>query len=527
MRAGQPVVKLLESLARIPTNWTQHRQNAIPGGSGFTTKKGKDTLKVEVAVTDVSPSHKELTIEVHADEVKAEFEKTYLAYSRHVKVPGFRPGRVPRSVIRQRFSKDIRGEVLSNLLPHALSHAIQDHDIRAVGEPDINPEEISIAEGEPLRFKAGIEVVPDFELRDHKGVKLTRRVVEVTDEDVNKLIDYWRESSAEFAPVENRPSQKGDFVSVNLVGKFIDPVENPAEAPEDLKSDDVEIEIGGQGVQEDFNTALTGVTAGDVREFRVAYPADFTSKGLAGKTLDFTATVIAVRIKELPELTDEMAKEFGPYESLEDMRLKVRENLIKQSDTRADNRLREDLMTSVITEYNFEIPAKILKKQRESRSQQFIHRVINSGLPMEQLMNIDIKKELKRIERQVERELRASIVFERIADKEGLTVTEPEIRAEIAERAAAAGISETEMIERLTKDDALSSIEYSVLHSKTLEHLLAATEITTEKVTAEEAAKYDEIADEIATEDEPDELTNDLERISDAPEATEADKSAE
>lgn len=477
-------------------------------------------MKLEVAVTDVSPSHKELTIEVHADEVKAEFEKTYLAYTRHVKVPGFRPGRVPRSVIKQRFSKDIRGEVLSNLLPHALSHAIQDHNIRAVGEPDINPDEITIGDGEPLRFKAGIDVVPDFEIHDHKGVKLTRRVVRVTDEDVNKLIDYWRESSAEFAPVENRPSQNGDFVSVNLVGKFIDPVEDPeaeapAEAPEDLKSDDVEIEIGGQGVQDDFNTALTGVIAGDTREFRVAYPADFTSTGLAGKTLDFTASVIAVRIKELPELTDEIAKEFGPYDGIEDMRAKVRENLIKQSETRADNRVKDDLITSIITEYNFEIPTKILKKQRESRSQQFIHRIINSGLPMEQLMNIDIKKELKRIEHQVERELRASIVFERIADKVGLTVTEPEIRAEISARAAAAGTTEAEIIERLTKEDALSSIEFSVLHNKTLEHLLAAAEVTVEEVSAEEAAKYEEIADEIATEDEPDDVADGPERLGD------------
>ncbi|MFZ4792745.1 MAG: trigger factor [Blastocatellia bacterium] len=485
-------------------------------------------MKLEVAVTDVSPSHKELTIEVHADEVKAEFEKTYLAYTRHVKVPGFRPGRVPRSVIKQRFNKDIRGEVLSNLLPHALSHAIQDHNIRAVGEPDINPDEISISDGEPLRFKAGIDVVPDFEIHDHKGVKLTRRVVRVTDEEVNKLIDYWRESSAEFAPVENRPSQNGDFVSVNLIGKFINQAEEPeAEAPEDLKSDDVEIEIGGQGVQDDFNTALTGVIPGDTREFRVAYPADFTSKGLAGKTLDFTASVIAVRIKELPELTDEIAKEFGPYDGIEDMRSKVRENLIKQSETRADNRVKDDLITSIITEYNFEIPTKILKKQRESRSQQFIHRIINSGLPMEQLMNIDIKKELKRIEHQVERELRASIVFERIADNEGLTVTEQEVRAEISARAAAAGTTEAEIIERLTKDDALSSIEFSVLHNKTLEHLLAAAEVTVEEVSAEEAAKYEEIADEIATEDEPDDIADSPERLGDGVETPETPAGSE
>jgi trigger factor len=454
-------------------------------------------LKLEVAVTDISPSRKELTIEVPAEQVKAEYEKAYEAYSRHVKVPGFRPGRVPRSVIRQRFSKDLRGEVLSNLVPHALSHAVSDHQIRAIGEPEIDPEQITLAEDAPLRFTAGFEVIPDFELKDYKGLNLTRRVVKVTDENIAQMIEYWRDSAAEFVPVEDRPSQLGDIVSVNLVGKYVEPAEE-----EDLQTDDLQIELGADGVQAEFNDNLTGVRSGDTREFRVVYPADFSSKGLAGKTLDFTASVVAVRIKELPELDDELAKQFGPYEGVEDMRGKIRERLEQDSANRTEERLNNDLVSAILADYNFEIPAKLFQKQREARSQNFIHRLINSGLPMEQLMKVDVKKELKRIEHLVGRELRSSMIFERVGEAEGVQVTEEEIQQEIARRAAAAGISPAEMTDRLTKDDALSSIETSLFYDKTLKQILATAVVTEQEVTAEEAAEYDERANSIGEDTE-------------------------
>jgi len=464
------------------------------------TRKGEDKLKLEVAVTDISPSRKELTIEIPVEEVKAEYEKAYQAYSRYVKVPGFRPGRVPRSVIKQRFSKDLRGEVISNLVPHALGHAVQDHHIRAVGEPEVDPEEIVVSENAPLRFKAGFEVIPEFELSSYKGLKLTRRVVKVTDENVDKVIDYWRESAAEFVPVEDRPSQNGDFVSVNLVGKYVE-TSGPAEE-EDLKSDDLQVELGAAGVQAEFNENLTGVRAGETREFRVVYPEDFSSKGLAGKTLDFTASVIAVRVRELPALDDELVKQFGPYESVADMREQIRRNLEAESENQTTERLNHDLISTVLAAYDFETPAKLYQKQREARSQNFIHRLINSGLPMEQLMKIDIKTEMKRIEQVVEREIRSSIVFERIGEAEGIKVSAEEVQEEVARRAAAAGITPAEMTDRLTKDDALSSIESSLFYDKTLKQILATAEVEVLEVTAEEAAEYDKMANSIGEEAE-------------------------
>lgn len=443
-----------------------------------------------------------MTIEVPAEEVKAEYEKAYEAYMRHVKVPGFRPGRVPRSVIKQRFAKDVRGEVLGQLVPHALSHAIGDHKIRMVGEPSINPDEISLAEGEPLRFKAGVEVFPEFELANYRGLKVTKTVTQVSDEDVEGVINYWREAAAEFVPVEDRPSQLGDFVSVNLVGKYIEPAEE-----EDLKSDDLQVELGAEGVQSEFTENLTGVKAGDVKEFRVKYPEDFASKGLAGKTLDFTTTVVAVRRKELPEPDDEFAKGFSqtetPYETMAEMRDKVRADLVQESERRAAEHAREDLISAILKDYSFEIPPTILHQQQQARSNEFINRLLTSGLPLEELRQIDIKGQIDRLLLQVERELRTAMVFERIAEVERIEIGDDDAQSELERRARAAGKTVEEMIGRLTKEEALSSIKNSLLYEKTMDLLMSSAEIDVEEITPEEARKRAEKAETIAAAVEP------------------------
>jgi len=299
-------------------------------------------LKLQVAVTDLSQCRKDLVVEVPAEEVKAAFEKAYDVYARHVKTPGFRPGRAPRGVIKQRFGKEAKDEVVKNLVQHALEHAVADHKLHVVGSPQID--DLTVSEDEPMKFKATLEVLPEFELKEYKGLNLTKRVERVTDEDVESVLERFRQSASEFVPVEDRPSQDGDVVSVNLVGKYVE----PPEEEEDLKADDVQIEIGGAGVQPEFSENLRGVKAGDAREFRVKYPDDFSSEGLAGKTLDFTATVVVVREKETPELDDEFARDFGDYESLEQLREKIRENLVTSAEARAEARLRDEAVNRIL-----------------------------------------------------------------------------------------------------------------------------------------------------------------------------------
>jgi trigger factor len=431
-------------------------------------------LKLQVDVADLSQCRKDLTVEVPVEEVKAAFDKTYDAYARHVKSPGFRPGRVPREVIRQRFAKEVKDEVVSSLVSHAIQHAVAEHKLRVVGEPEIN--DFSFDEGEPLKFKATLEVLPEFELKEYKGLNLTKRVQSVTDEDVQHTLDHLRQSAAEFIPVEDRESREGDFVSVNLVGKYVEPQEE-----EDLKSDDVQVEIGAENVQPEFNENLRGVKAGDVREFRVKYPENFSSEGLAGKTLDFTASVVAVREKEAPELDDDFARDVGDFESLQQLRDKIRENLTASADGKAEADLREQALKRILDDYDFEVPAALVEPQTSERAREFAYLLMRNGVPQQAIREIDWEKKMDEFRPMAARDIRMALVFARIAEAENVKISGWEVDAEIAMMARASGEPVDQLKARLTKDDSLSSIENRLRHQRALEAVIKHAEIAVEE----------------------------------------------
>lgn len=432
-------------------------------------------MKLEVAVAELSQSRKGLTIEVPVEEVKAEFEKTYDAYSRYAKVPGFRPGRVPRGVVKQRFAKDVKEEVIGRLLPHALQHAIIDNKLDVVGEPEID--DIEIDDGGPLRFKATVDVIPEFELREYKGLSLTRKLARVTDEQVAEVIERRRQGAVEFVPVEDRPSQAGDIVSFDLKGKYVD---QPDE--EDISSEDIRVELGSENIQPEFDTALTGVKAGDVKEFRVTYPEDYDGGDLAGKTLDFTATVISVRQKDYPEIDDDFAKEHGDAETLAEMRGKIRANLTAAAEKDSDSRLDNDLVDRLIEPYDFEIPASLIEKQAADRTREFAYMMLRSGMPREYLNQMDWEKQMGEARKLAVKDVRAALVVSRIGDAEKIEVAESDIDAEIQRMAESNGEDPALLKDRLTKNEALSSIENRLRYKKVLDFVRGCAEISTEEL---------------------------------------------
>lgn len=436
---------------------------------------------MQVAVADAAECRKDLTIEVAADEVQEEFKKTYDAYARHVKVPGFRPGRVPLAVVKQRFAKDVKDEVIGQLVPHALGHAITDHKLRVIGDPEIKAGDIACREGEPLRFTASVTVLPEFELKPYKGVRATKRVAKITDENVEHVVEQMRQGAAQLVTVEDRPAQQGDFVSVNLVGKYV--IATAAHEQEDLKADDVVIELGAEGVQPEFDENLRGVREGDVRQFRVSYPEDFNSKGLAGKTLDFTATVVAVRQKELPELDDDFAQEAGEYESLAQMREKIRAELESIAQEEADSQLRDELIGKILAEYDFPLPQTLVDKQTDQRLADFVNRLLRSGMPPAAAKQIDWQARQGEERARAERDVRAALLMESIADAEQIEVTRDDVNAEIGKIAQGTGLPVDEVEARLTKDGGLSSIQNRLRYEKTLDFLVKNADVTVTELT--------------------------------------------
>ncbi len=341
----------------------------------------------------------------------------------------------------------------------------------------------SFEEGTPLRFKVSLEVLPDFELKEYKELKATKRVRQVTDEEVEDVINHWREQSAEFVPVEDRPAQTGDFVSVNLVGKYVDP-QGPQEE-EGMKADDVQIELGAEGVQQAFNEHLTGAKEGDVREFRVAYPEDFTSKGLAGKTLDFTVTVAAVQQKEAPAADDEFAKKLGEeYQSIQQLREQLRKDLEQSAENEAQSRLRDELLDKLLEAYEFQVPDVLIEQQAADRVRALVYRLASSGMPPEVAKTINWEERMGEARLMAVKDVRAALVIGRIGEAEKIRVNNAEVDTEIARIAAGSGMTTEALKARLTKEDELPSIQNRLHYDKVLDFVVNSADITVETVTA-------------------------------------------
>ncbi|MCI0662976.1 MAG: trigger factor [Acidobacteria bacterium] len=440
-------------------------------------------MKLEVAVADITQSKKDLTIEVPADEVQIEFEKTYDAFMRNVKLPGFRPGRVPRGMIKQRFTKEVTQEVINQLIPHALQHAIHDKKLRVISEPQIN--EVTVNEGQPLRFTASVEVMPEFEVKEYKGLKVSKWIHPATEQELESVLAHLRESAAEFVPIEDRPAQDGDFVSFNLLGRFVhsgqenDSWHDPG-GNNDLAIEDNLLELGTDQLIPEFHENLRGVQAGDLREFRTALPEDFSEKNLAGKTIDFRLTVMAVRKKELPELDDDFAREAGEFQTLHEMKEKISERLQEDSLQKAESEMREELMKQIVSAYDFELPPSLVERETEHRLQQLANHLLRSGIPRESLQQVDWDQRYQEAQAQVSHESRLALVMDRIAELEGIVVTNEMVDAEVARVAARSGETFEQLKARLTKIDTLSSIENRLRFEMALEAVVSKAEVTVE-----------------------------------------------
>jgi trigger factor len=461
-------------------------------------------LKIEIV--DNSPTRKEIKIEIEAEAVRAASDRVSARYAKMASVPGFRPGHAPVAVVRTRFKDEIRSEVLRELVPQAIESAITENALDLIGEPDVHLEN---AEGtdklgeQPLSLHVHVEVWPKVELGEYKGLEVSRRVRPVTDEDVERVLEGLREQSAALQPVEDRPSQAGDLVTVDFNGKFV----NEPEA-EDINVEEVDVELDGQNVQQEFTDNLTGVRPDEEKSFTVKYPEDFTSKGLAGKEVAYTAKVTAVRIKVLPEMDDEWARSLGEeeFDSLATLREKVRENLTERSRVEADNHLRAALVRKLVDAHPFEVPETFVEHQTNQNFEMVLRDMMNRGVdPRSAELNWDgVRESLKE---QSARDVRGSMLLDRIADAEQIEVTAEEVAAEIAEFTRASGQTEEQVRAALTKQGGERSIAERLRNRKALDLILenarVADEEWSEETPAEEAADEPSTAADEAPVEQP------------------------
>jgi len=434
---------------------------------------------MKTEVVDVSPTRKELKIEIDASDVRAEFERVTERYAAAVSVPGFRKGRAPNSVVRQRYKNEIRGEVVQNLVPQAINEAINESALNVIGEPDIhldNDEALEKLGEQPLSIHAHVEVLPEVALGEYKGLEVARRTRPVTDETVEAMVENLREQSASLQPVEDRAAEAGDTVTVNFTGRYIEPPEE-----EDVKAEDVEVVLGGEGVLADFNEQLTGMKPEEVKTFVVKYPPDFSSPGLAGKEIEYTAAVTAVSRKELPDIDDEWAKTFGEeIDSLETLRTKLRENLSERARHESELRLRDEVMGKLLEAHEFEVPESLVKSQARMLLESTVRDMMQRGMdPRNQ--QLDWENLQGMLEARATEDLRGSILLERIADAEEIEPSQEEIEREIEVIAQGARQSVEQVRAALTKQGGERSIADRLRHRKALDLLIENARVSEEE----------------------------------------------
>jgi trigger factor len=425
---------------------------------------------MKTEVVDASETRKEIKIEIEADEVRAEFERVTAEYARAVSVPGFRKGHAPVAVVRTRYKKDIQGDVLKRLVPEAVERAITESGLEVIGQPDVHLDNQGLEKfgQEAISLHAHVEVMPEVSLGEYRGLEAARRTRPVTEEEVERVIENLREASASLQPVEDRASEEGDTVTADIQGRYLEP---PSD--EEINVSDVDVALGGEGVLPDFNEQLTGVRPDEVKTFTVSYPADFNAKGLAGKTIEYTATVTAVRRKELPELEDEWVKSLGEegIETVEQLRERVRENLTKSAAHESEHRLRDEVLGRLVERHRFEVPETIVSYQANQILQSMLRDMMARGLdPRGSDINWEAMRDVVR-ERAGD-DVRGSMLLERVADAENIGVSQEEVEAEIQAMAEGSRQSVEQVRAALTKQGGERSIADRLRNRKALDFLV-------------------------------------------------------
>jgi trigger factor len=402
-----------------------------------------------------------LELSVPVEEVESETSRVTTDIQKRAKLPGFRPGKAPASLIRKQFSGDIRQQVLENLIPKYLQKQFEAENLNVVGRPDVS--DVHFHEGEPLRFKAQFEVVPTVELQDYQDVEVPYHDPEVSDADIDKRLDEIRQSKAEYVNVDPRPIADGDHAVVAL--ESVGGVEG-----EPVKQDEMVLEIGGQDTFEAFSTNLRGLSPEDEKEFEVTYPEDYGSARLAGKTVRFHATVKGIRRKDLPELNDEFAQDLGDYRNMDEVREAIRKSLFAQRQFEAQQEAKNKIVDLLVDRHDFPVPEVFVERQIENRVEQSLRAMAAEGIDPRQI-KLDWKKVRDSQREKALREVKASMLLSRIADREAIGATRDEVDKEVERMARQNREPVAAAHMRFEKDGTLGRIANHIQTEKTLNFL--------------------------------------------------------
>jgi trigger factor len=426
---------------------------------------------------------RELVIDVPADEVAAAFRKVAANYRKYAKIPGFRAGKVPESIIRRRFAAEIRKEVIDSLLPERFNKAVNELNIRPVGQPQVT--DLSVEDGTPLHVKAVFEFIPAFSIDGYKDVKVDKPSVEITEEEFQHELTHLRDSRATIEPVEeDRALQDGDWAEINYKGQIQnDPstaapegaTEDAAEgasAPQPAESQPIGgentlVEIGGKDTVEAFTNSLRGAKPGQELKVEVIYPADYSEAKLAGKTVAYDVAVKAIKKRILPELNDDFAKELGHYESYAALETSVSDYIAARKRRSVEAETKDRLFAAMIDRFTFPVPESLVQDQIDVRLERGLRALAAQGMQPDQMRKLDFTRLRVAQRDSALAEVKTNLLLDRIAGEENIAVSDEDVDKELQ----IVSIQSREPLDslkvRLTKDGGLARIREQLKRDKT------------------------------------------------------------
>ena len=429
---------------------------------------------------DVNETRKNLVVEIDSTTVDAEIDKIARDYGKAARIPGFRPGKVPSKVVRQRFRDQILHDVAHGLIPRAVDEALRERGVEPVDTPDIK--DVVVEEGQPLKFTATFDTVPPIDPGDYATLQLRRGGATVDETAVDQALAGLRERGARYEPVEDRGVEMGDSVLMDLVrttraepGIVLTDADAPLTESDGPKSDNhqnVTVDIGATANPPGFDEELTGLAAGAQKTFDVNYPGDYAITELAGTKVSYDVTIKAIRKRIVPELDDEFAKDLGDFASLEALRSRVREDLAHEARHESDREMRADLMKQLATRVTFEVPQALLEREIDRRVEEFVRRLIDQQIdPMKTNINWEDFREKQR--EAAAEAVRGALVLDEVARRESVAVSRDEIEAEVAKYAERTGRTPAAVRARLEKEGGIGRLYSGLRRERAIDFLLS------------------------------------------------------
>jgi trigger factor len=427
---------------------------------------------MKIEVERVSPVERKVTIEVDPDRVARELERAYVGLGRRVKLRGFRPGKAPRKVLERHFRGEVEGEVAEKIVRDTFAEAVRVESLQAVAPPHVSISE-GVAEGKPLRYTARVEVKPALSPRDYKGLEVTRKPPSVTDDQVSAEIGKIQDAMAQLVPVEGRfDAQEGDWAVVDHEGTI------EGKPFEGSKAEGVTVRVGPGQVQSGNLDALKGKRIGEMVEIEEPFAEDHRVEALRGKVATMKVTLKQLKTRQLPSVDDALAKTLGieGVETLEALRERIRTDLTKREERRAENELRDGLVKAALAKNEFEVPPALVERAIDAMIEGAAERFARQGLDI-QNMGLDAARLRADLREQALLQVRGQLLLEAIADTEKVEATDEDLQAEIAKLAGESGMPLAKLQQQLRGGEAREALKHKIREDKALAVLSSAATI--------------------------------------------------